>query len=71
MFVRLGWEAIEDYYDTGQTVVKRWIREAGVQLLIKMRRGYVRKLHAARGFRSIMGVQDGREVRIDGGDAGG
>jgi hypothetical protein len=58
MFVRLGWEAIEDHYDTGQTVVKRWMREAGEQLLIEMRRGYVRKLHAARSFRS-MGCKTG------------
>ena len=59
MFVRLGWDAIEDHYDTGQTVVKRWMREAGEQLLIEMRRGYVRKLHAARGFRSVMGCKPG------------
>jgi hypothetical protein len=59
MFVRLGWDAIEDHYDTGQTVVKRWMREAGEQLLIEMRRAYVRKLHAARGFRSVMGRKPG------------
>ena len=59
MFVRLGWDAIEDHYDTGQTVVKRWMREAGEQLLIELRRGYVRKQHAARGFRSVMGRKPG------------
>ena len=59
MFVRLGWAAIEDHYDTGQTVVKRWMREGGEQLLIEMRRGFVRKILAARGFRSVMGCKPG------------
>lgn len=72
MFVRLGWEAIEDHYDTGQTVVKRWMRDVGEQHLVELRRAYVRKVRAAQGFASIMGRKPGRKfgtlVEMNAGD---
>jgi len=55
MFVRLGWEAIEDHYQAGQTTIRRWMRQSGEADLIERRRAYVRKLYAARGIPSIMG----------------
>ena len=61
MFVRLGWEAIEDHYDTGQTVVKRWMREFGEFRLIELRRAYMRKVRAAQGIATITGVKPGRK----------
>ena len=62
VFVRLGWEAIEDHYQTGQTIIKRWMRQAGEADLIARRRGYVRKLYAARGIPSIVGRKPGAKV---------
>lgn len=60
-FVRLGWKAIEDHYDTGQTVVKRWMREAGEFRLIELRRAYLRKVRAAAGFSTITGLKPGQK----------
>lgn len=50
MFVLLGWEAIEDHYQTNQRAVRRWMVQAGEEDLIARRRGYVRKIYAARGL---------------------
>ena len=51
MFVRLGWEAIEEHYQTNQRAVRRWMRHAGgEEEMIARRRGYMRKLYAARGL---------------------
>lgn len=59
MFTRLGWEAIEDHYATGQTIVKRWLREAGELDLIERRRSYLRKVYAANGRPNIPGRKPG------------
>ncbi len=59
VFVRLGWEEIEEHYDTGQTVVKRWMRLVGEQRLIELRRAYLRKVRAANGIRNICGRKPG------------
>ncbi|MEG3176179.1 hypothetical protein U1872_08065 [Sphingomonas sp. RB3P16] len=61
MFVMLGWEAIEDHFETGQTVVLRWMREVGEFRLIELRRAYMRKIRAAAGFATITGLKPGRK----------
>jgi hypothetical protein len=41
LFVRLGWEAIEDHYRTSQRARRQWLREAGKVDLIDRRRDCV------------------------------
>lgn len=55
MFPRLGWEEIEEHYRTGQTTIRRWMREVGEAELILKRRAYLRKVYASRGIPTIMG----------------
>jgi hypothetical protein len=55
MFVRLGWEEIEEHYATGQRVVRRWLRQVGEADLIQRRRAYVRKFYAAMGQSNVRG----------------
>ncbi|WP_298689611.1 hypothetical protein [uncultured Sphingomonas sp.] len=55
MFVLLGWEAIEDHYLASQRTVRRWMRQAGAEDMIARRRGYVRKVYAARGIPNAVG----------------
>lgn len=55
-FVLLGWEAIEDHYQTNQRAVRRWMAEAGgEEKLIAHRRAYMRKVYAASGKPNIAG----------------
>ncbi len=60
MFVRLGWEAIEEHYVTSQRTVRRWMSEVGEIDLIRCRRSYLRKVYAARGIASIAGRKPGK-----------
>lgn len=56
MFPRLGWEAVEDHYQTNQRAVRRWMIEAGgEEEMIARRRAYLRKVYAARGKSRVAG----------------
>lgn len=59
MFVLLGHKTIEDHYCAGIGTIKRWMREYGEAELIQTRRGYVRKLAAARGMAMAQGSKPG------------
>jgi hypothetical protein len=64
MFVELGWEAIEDHYGTNQRAIRRWLREAGEADLIGRRRGYLRRMYAARGMTAIPGPKPGARLGL-------
>ena len=59
MFVLLGHKTIEDHYYAGIGTIKRWMREYGEADLIQIRRGYLRKLSASRGFVMTQGRKAG------------
>lgn len=59
MFIRLGWEHIEDHYDASQRTIRRWMAQAGEFDLIQRRRGFLRKVFAARGVTNIPGRKPG------------
>lgn len=62
MFVLLGWEAIEDHYQASQRAVRRWMRQVGELDLIARRRGYLRKVYAARGCATAGGRKPGSKA---------
>jgi len=54
--MRLGWETIEEHYQTSQRPVRRWMGQAGgEEEMIARRRGYMRKVYAARGMSHVTG----------------
>lgn len=63
MFVLLGHKVVEDYYGTSWRVVKRWMRQTlGEAELIGLRRGYLRKVAAAKGLPMAVGCKPGRRI---------
>ena len=51
VYIRMGWDGIEDHYNTNWRVIRRWIELNGREELIRARRDYVASQQMARKLR--------------------